>query len=309
MWTALILILVAIAAILYVSNFIHELGHAIMGWGNGFVISSFGLGWGRPGWVVRWRRVRLYFCLHRPFHGFTFAVTPQIFSSRRQKVGLLLGGVLANAVAAAVALMLWWMVPGHFILLLVAAGWNAFSVFENLIPFRFKVGKFTHFSDGALVVRTLRGNRRELVENIRYLEIIGGHLQAVGDNLTLSCHQLGAALAWTALGAPERAEKLCAQAEALPVDDWAFFRSYAALVRGIVALSSGRIKDSESALDEAEKGFGGAANQGGLILVSSARADLHAAQGNMQQATLPVLEKSERICCRRDCFASNRKDF
>ncbi len=284
MWTPLIVIVVAIAAILYVSGFIHELGHAIMGWRNGFVISSFGLGWGRPLWVVRWRGTRIYFCLRRPFNGFTFAVAPQIYFPRRQMVGLLLGGVLADAVAAAVAVVLWWILPGHYILLLVAAGWSALSTL-NLIPFRFRVGKFAYFSDGALVLQTLRGNPRELVESIRYLEIFGGHLESVGDNLALSDFQLGAALAWTALGVPEKAEQLCSQAEALPVDDWPFCRSYAAVVRGIVALSSGRIEDSERALDEAEKAFSGAGNQGGLFLVSSARADLNAAQGNTEQAT------------------------
>src|SRR5262249_39238551 len=108
---SLLVLLLAIYPVLYVSSVGHELGHALMARWNGFLVSSFGMGLGRPIWVGGWRGSRVYLCWKRPLQGFTFAVMAQVYPTRRQFVAMLAGGVLANFVLAAVALLLWLLLP------------------------------------------------------------------------------------------------------------------------------------------------------------------------------------------------------
>src|SRR5205823_2623173 len=46
--------------IFYLSGFLHEVGHAVMGWLCGYVVTSFGMGLGRPLWVGRCGTARVY---------------------------------------------------------------------------------------------------------------------------------------------------------------------------------------------------------------------------------------------------------
>ncbi len=70
--------------VLYVSTFLHELGHALMALRSGFIVSSFGLGTARPLWVWDWRGTKVYLCRQRSRLGLTWLLNPQIYPSRQQ---------------------------------------------------------------------------------------------------------------------------------------------------------------------------------------------------------------------------------
>ena len=56
-----ITIVLAIVPVLYLSALFHELGHAVMGRAAGYMITSFGMGTGRPCWVIPIGGTRIYF--------------------------------------------------------------------------------------------------------------------------------------------------------------------------------------------------------------------------------------------------------
>src|SRR5262245_56136385 len=92
----LLLLAVVLYPILLASVFIHELGHAVMAWLNGFTVQSFGIGLGRPFWVFNLRGTRVYFGLRRLTSGLTFSQSRQVFTSRWRLASVFAGGVLAN---------------------------------------------------------------------------------------------------------------------------------------------------------------------------------------------------------------------
>jgi hypothetical protein len=47
--------------VLYVSILLHEVGHAVAGWGTGFVVTSLGLGTGRTWCVIPLRGALVFF--------------------------------------------------------------------------------------------------------------------------------------------------------------------------------------------------------------------------------------------------------
>jgi tetratricopeptide (TPR) repeat protein len=266
----------AFAPVFYLSIFGHELGHAVMGWRNGFVITSFGMGLGKPFWVRSWRGARVYLGRKNPLQGITFFFVQQIYPSRRQLVAVLAGGILANLLLVLLALGLWWLLPYATEVLLLMAGVNAVMAVTNLIPFSFKAGKATFRSDGLQILLALLGRSRALppwqrIEQVRNLRDLW---ESVGDKLGLSVNLLDAALAWRDLGDLEAADALFAEAEALAGDQSLTCRAFGALVRGNLARERGRLPECQAALDEADALFRRLKHQEGSVLVAWERAEL-----------------------------------
>src|SRR5262249_2653629 len=134
-FTPWLIYLLWVISVLYVSVFVHELGHAVMGWRNGFVVSSFGLGFGRPFLRFRCRGTLIYFRLRPPTQGVTFTVARRLIPSRRARAAMLLGGVLANGLFGLLAWGLWWLLPAGNTLCLILASLNTITAVGNLIPF------------------------------------------------------------------------------------------------------------------------------------------------------------------------------
>jgi tetratricopeptide (TPR) repeat protein len=266
----------AFVPVFYLSIFGHELGHALMGWRNGFVITSFGMGLGKPFWVQSWRGARVYLGRKNPLQGITFFFVQQIFPSRSQLVAVLAGGILANLLLVLLALGLWLLLPHGTEVLLLVAVVNAVMAVTNLIPFSFKAGKATFRSDGLQILLALLGRSRALppwqrIEQVRNLRELW---ESVGDQLGLSVHLLDAALAWRELGDLETADAWFTEAEALAGDQSPARRAFGALVRGSLAREGGQLSECQAALDEADELFRRLKHPAGLLLVAWERAEL-----------------------------------
>jgi WD40 repeat protein len=281
-----LLLLLAVYPILYVSAFCHEVGHALMGRWNGFVVTSFGMGTGRPFWVATLGGSRVYLAWQRPLQGITFTVVAHIYPTRRQLVGMLAGGVLANFVLAVLCLVLGRLLPWGGPIWLEAAALNAVLGFSNLIPFHSQIGTAELRTDGGLIWQVLRGgalggmapSRIKMVGALRNLWV------SIGDHLGLYVHLLGAATAWRDLGDVGRAEELAAEADAVPVEHTPFTRAFDSVVRAGLARAPGRFDESARLLDAAEEGFRVLGHEAGLFLVSFGRAELLLARGQAAEA-------------------------
>jgi hypothetical protein len=283
----LFVILLSVFPVIYLSSLVHELGHALMARWSGFLVSSFGMGLGRPLWVRSWRGSRVYLCRRTPLQGITFSVMAQIYPTRGQLVAMLAGGVLANFALAAVALLLWRLLPWGSEVWAMVGLLNAGLGVGNLIPFRSRVGATTMRTDGGLILQVLRGGARagEAPERIQRLAALRGLWESVGDHLGLWVHLLGAATAWRDLGDVERAEAVLAEAEAVPLEPTPFTRAYGAVVRAAVLRAAGKFADAQAALDAAEQGFRDLGHEAGRFLTAWGRAELLLQQGDAAAAS------------------------
>lgn len=278
--------ILAFLPVLYISIFLHEFGHVVMGRWSGFVVTSFGVGIARPLWVWNWRGTKVFFCRSRWRQALTIWLSPRILPPRRQLVWALTGGVLANGVVALVAFVLWWLLPWGDGVWLAITAINAYMCLTNLIPFTVRFGNAPMRSDGAQILQTLQGREPEAIASARaqMVATLRGLWEAVGDTLGLYTHLLVGALSWADLGDAERAEQLCAEAEAVPLNHSPFTRAYGAVVRGIVSRYAGKIEASAAALDEAEKEFRALNHEAGLLLVALGRAELMLKQEETSRA-------------------------
>jgi hypothetical protein len=283
----LLLILLSIFPVVYLSSFVHELGHALLARWSGFLVSSFGMGLGQPLWVGGWRGSRVYLCRRSPFQGITFSVMAQIYPTRGQLVAMLAGGVLANFALAAVAFLLWRLLPWGGEVWAMAGLLNAGLGVGNLIPFRSRVGATTLRTDGGLILQVLRGGATagEAPERIQRVAALRGLWESVGDHLGLWVHLLGAAAAWRDLGDVGRAEAVCAEAEAVPLEPTPFTRAYGAVVRASVLRAAGKFADSAELLDAAGQGFRDLGHEAGQFLTAWGRAELLLRQGHAAEAS------------------------
>jgi hypothetical protein len=298
MLDALLLALVAFVPILYVSSFLHELGHAVAGYLAGLEVTSFGMGTGRPFWVGHWRGVRVYLCRERPFQGLTFFGSPAIIPGRWPMVLNLAGGILAHVLLTGVALALWYGLPSGWPVWAVTAGLNALLAVGNLYPFATRVGRAEFRSDGSLILQTLRyGSIRTSAPRALALRQLRSLWEATGDLRGLQNFLLGAGLSWADLGDNEQAGQLLEQAAALPV---APPPSYAALLTAGRGLAAHQFEAGVAALDEAEGAFRRLNHPAGLLLTAWYRAAKWLEQGEAARAvqTLDALTSDPLIVWR-----------
>lgn len=278
-------ILLGVVPAYYLSIFLHEAGHAVMGWCTGYRVTSFGVGLGRPWWVIQWRGVRIYFCPHRSSGGLTWLISPQIHPSRWRLIGMLAGGCLANGLTALVALALWRLLPGARSFWLVLIGVSGWFGLNSLIPVWLKLGKLRLQTDGA---RILQAFWRD-APNTSHTELIGmvaatrHHWQAVGDRQIMDFCSLAVAAVWAEFGDRDHARGLLAEADGLSVDRSPFVNHFAALVRCGVERDPGNGGNAEI-LAEVEQQYAAAGDESGLFCVELQRAEWLLHEGNTAAA-------------------------
>ena len=258
----------------YVGVIVHEAGHALIGKAFGFVVTSVGLGVGRPFLIIPAGRARLFLGLVQPFQGITFAFLPRLCTDRRRMAAFVAGGIAANGLCAAASLGLASRLPtgGPAAFFLMFAAANALLAISSLIPVRFRIGGAILRSDGMLLLEILRDGSltpppADVVQNARGCRRLW---RAIGDRLMDRLNTLCAALAWIGLGSSARAESLLAEAVAIdaphPYLDW-----LEEVVRTDLALARGEWSEATAAPPRAE-GFceGGRAEERYLLALLQA---------------------------------------
>ena len=283
----LLLLAVVLYPILIATVFIHELGHAVMAWLNGFTVHSFGIGLGRPFWVLNLRGARVYFGLRRLTSGLTFWHSRRVFPSRWRLASVIAGGVLTNlfcALAAACLIVLGRNNPVCVIVAGFTAFWNASLFLSILIPIREVFGRVRLRTDGLLILQVLRWRAVPVSVPERLHTLWGWQdfWRSIGDQASLYYHLLDNAIAWVELGHAVRARQLFQQAEALTWHRSAFADALLALVHAMVERASRNPEAAQVALGEAEKAFtalGRARVATRIWTALSVLADVHRAGG------------------------------
>ncbi len=281
-----LIVLALLVPAFYLSIFAHELGHALMGRAVGFVVTAFGVGTGHPFLTLSVRGVRIFFCSSNPFQGLTFWLSSHFSPPRRRLVPFTAGGILANALFAATALVLWKFLPRGQPLWACVAFVNALMALISLVPFRQKMGQATIQSDGWLIVSALR--LRSLSPSaptvIQMTRTLRGLWESIGDERSLRVYLTASAAAWAELGDPKRGAAALAEAQSLRATA-APYLAYGALVRAGLESEAGRHDESLIAVDLAEDCCRKAADPVGLLYVSLYRAQMLVARGDTAEAT------------------------
>jgi hypothetical protein len=276
--------------VMYISVFVHELGHALMGRAVGFVVNSFGIGTGRPFLTLCVRDVRFFLCRTRPFQGLTFCWIPNLSPPRRKMVAFLAAGVLANGLLAVAAFFLWkshvWGEPMWVCLVLV----NGIFAIINLIPIERKVGKAILRSDARLILLTLRMRPISMPAPvlIQFVQALRGLWESIGDRRSLRANLAASAASWADLGDSERAIALFTEAQTLPSNETPAYLAREALVRASIETEAAGLGEASIALDEAEAIFREQADELGLLHVALGRARVLIRRGEISGALVEL---------------------
>jgi hypothetical protein len=285
-WVTVAVGLGLVFPVLYVSAFLHELGHAVCGRLSGFVVTSFGCGTGQPFWVGEWRGTRVFLCRQRPFQGLTFWIVPTLFPGRWWPAFAYSGGILAHVLLVAAAALMCWAAPWGQGVWLVIAVLNALFAACNLIPLTFRVGSLSLRSDGALILNTLVGRSVDTptAAVLQSVHLLRGLWEAAGDLRILQAYLLHAATVWVALGDEEYAAQLVEEAAGLPARPVPTYSAFLAAVRGLCAAAAGQVVTADDALGRAEKAFRELDHPGGLLVVRLWRCEVLQQQGEVVEA-------------------------
>lgn len=250
-----LLILIAYLPVVYVSIIVHELGHVLLAKAAGLVVGSAGAGGADPFWVGTWRGTRLFLCRRRPLEGVTFVLPDGLDFKPWQFIVYTLGGILANALTAGLALLLLLWVDFASWLWGLLAAVNGYLAFANLMPFQFRRGGVSFQSDGAQILGALRGQPRFVPPGLRVRRTRGlrNLLTSVGDFLTLRQFLLSSAEAWLELGNLDAADEDLAESVALPVPATESSRAIEAIVRAQVCLTRNQHEEAQTWLDQVEE--------------------------------------------------------
>ena len=275
-----------ILPVTYLSIFIHELGHALMGRTVGFVVNSFGIGTGRPFLVFTVRAMRIFFCRSRPFQGITFCSIPCVSPPRRKLVPYLAAGATANGLLALTALLLLRLLPWGQPLWACVALLNGILAVSNFAPFQFQIGKARMCSDGLLIVNAFRRRFSTVpapvqIESVRMLR---GLWESIGDHRTLKANLLAMAASWAELGDLERTATALVDAQSLPRIDAPMILASESLVRVAIESGAGKLDEASIALDEAQACFRRSADPLGLLHVALGQAQLAVLRGDISGA-------------------------
>ena len=263
-----------VLVIFYLSGFLHELGHAVCAHLAGLRVTSFGMGMGRPFFVVSWRGVRIYACWRRPFQGLAFCIFPQILPSRWQQVSLFSGGIVAHLMLVGMACLLLLLWPALAFVWNLLGGLNLLFAIVNLIPFQFQVGAVRFRNDGLLILNVLRSGSN-LIGPGEAISILGAFRElwtATGNYHVLHTYLLMTASSHVSLGDAARGNDLLSEARSLPFEPIAPFRTYEDLVEAEIALGQEQPDGAALALAKAEERFRALGHETGLVLVSLTRA-------------------------------------
>jgi hypothetical protein len=272
-----LLFAVVLYPVLIASVFVHELGHAVIAWLNGFTVHSFGIGLARPFWVLNLRGTHIYCGLRRLTSGLTFSLPCRVFPSRWRLASVYAGGVLANlfcAVAAVCLVVVARNSPACVVVAGFTAFWNISMFLRILMPIRADFGRVRLRTDGLLILQVLRWRVVPVSVPERLHGLLGFQdlWRSIGDQASLYFHLLDNAMAWVELGHAERARQLYQQADALSWQRSAFASALLTLVRAMVERASRNPEAAQVSLHEAEKAFTALGDEGGLFLAAWERA-------------------------------------
>lgn len=279
-------LLLALLPLLYFSIFAHELGHALLGWCSGALVTSCGVGTARPFWVAKVGAARFYLCLRGWHSGLTNAIFPTPLPSRLRLVSYLGGGMLANAALAAVGGALWLNFhsgrPIWFVLLAI----NCLLVAQSLLPVTVRLGPIALRSDGAQIWHVLRhgfltANPQGAMQTVIAFESLW---RDTGDSRTLYLYSSIVAMYWADLEAMADAQYYLHLAESLPAPLEHYVRGFGSLCRCLALARMGQLDASAGALDEAAAAYERMHSADGTALVSLARAELQLRQGEADRA-------------------------
>lgn len=272
--------------VLYVSGFLHEVGHAVAGWACGYTPTSLGMGTGRPFLVFGWKGVRVYLARSRPMQGLAFLLHPAIIPDRRAAALTMGGGILANAALCGLFLVLAALLPAGKIFWHGAAVLNGTLAAVNLLPLAMRVGNMTLRSDGAQILLFLRDGLVEIsppvrVQNVGMLRPLWSE---IGDHLGLYGNLTAAALAWSELNNFARAEQCFRDAESLPIDRTPFVEAYSAFIRAALCRRSGRFEEAQQAEEESRTRFEALSHPMGQLLLELSHGELLLGEGRAAEA-------------------------
>ena len=258
----------------YFSLFAHEIGHAFWGWRGGYLVTSFGIGMGKPLWVSDWRGIRVFLC--RGMRGGTaFVVSPQLLPARKQQLLFYAGGLLANAILMLTGLGIFALLPDGRELGMAIVLVNG-ALLLNVFPFQANLGPVRLASDGAQILAVLQGKQTVSPPGavIRHVATLRPFLTAIGNTNTLYEFLIAEASAYSQIGDRQAALRVYNEALGLPMPDWAFRRAHAMLVQSIAATLRGDAAEHDAALDQAERGFEELKHEIGLRLTRITRAEV-----------------------------------
>ncbi len=281
-----LIVLALLLPVTYLSVFVHELGHALIGRAVGFVVTSFGIGTARPFLVMTVRGMRIFFCRSHPFQGITFCFYEQLVPSKWRVIPFLASGIAANVLVALAALGIWRWLPSAQTLWLVIVAVNCLFAILSLVPLRGQIGRFTLENDGLQILHALRGrtSQQSAPLIIQSAYSIRPLFESIGDQLTLKLHLLGSACAWVELGDRERADKDHAEALSLPEPTQPALRARRALLVAAIAVDTGQIEEAATGLEIANRAFREVGDELGQFYVAVGRAQLRIARGDAQGA-------------------------
>jgi hypothetical protein len=277
--------LLALLPVLYLSAFVHELGHALLGRLAGLRVTSFGIGLGRPFLVFGCRGMRVYLARKGLLQGVTFLHPDTVSLPSGRLLAFMAGGIIAQLVLALLALGAWWLLPWGRGIWLMTAGLNLLWGLANLLPFQFNAGGLPLRSDGALMLHVLRWGECPSLppQEVQMLLALSDLWLTIDDKVGLLAQTLTAADSWLQLGCPEQALRLCAEAEALAPAEGSFEHALGPLIRAEAERQTERPEQAMAALDEAERRFTARGDEGALFLIARVRAEL--AGGGATEAT------------------------
>jgi hypothetical protein len=280
----LLLVLLSIVPVLYVSGFLHEMGHAVLGELSGIRVMAFGMGTGRMFLVRSWGEMKIHLGLRRPFQGLTLFFMEDIYPSRRQLIGGLLGGIVAHLVVV-IGLALWALLPWGGLFWVVVVVSNALLALVHALPIVVRVGPATLRSDGAQVLSVLRqgGLVVSPTEMLAMSALLRPMVQEIDHHVADQLYLLLAVEGWRALEVPERAEQLHRERPA-GFEPPAALRGLFELSAGLIACSCGRMTEAADAVARAEAIFLAPNHPAGLFLVEAGRIELLERKGEHQEA-------------------------
>jgi WD40 repeat protein len=269
---SLLTLVVGFVVLLYGSRLVSLAVLAALHRGNGFTVTSFGLGVARPLVMGSWRGAKVFLARTRPLHESLCAFPAQLFPTRRQGTVIRGSHLLALALITAACVLLWRLLPWGRELALLAAALFGFVCARAAVTSAWQAVR----------------DRAAGLEPIRQVRALRGVWKWIGDGPGLYLQSMRAAEAWAGLGGAAEARRLCDDAEALRAEHTAFTQAYGAAVRGRAATAAGDLDEADTALKLAGMGFGALEHDAGLFFVTLGRADLLRAQGRAGDAALAL---------------------
>jgi hypothetical protein len=276
----------------YFGAFSHELGHALLGRWMGYEITSFGVGLAHPLFVCRWGETRVYVCLHRADNGLTFGLFPEGQPTKRQQVGFLSGGPLANLTLALAGMLLWLAFGWAATFWLTFTGFNVLMSIMALLPHQYRFTGGYLASDGRQILQVLRGQpQRSAVFSALYgLRRFRGLWEAIDDRRIQAHYLQVAAMVWMALDDSQYADELMREAGSLTTQRRPMMDAMALLVRADADHKAGRVDSAAEGYEKARQLFVTQEFPNGRIAAMIGQTKLATEMGKPAEATRLLTE-------------------